>query len=297
MRSLSYQEADVFLLCFKLSDPISLHNARVKWAREIRQFRPDAPIVLCGCQGDIVSKADAEKALAVCCEIEAINYVETSAKLGEEVHEAFELCALAAIKNKRTSVNTNTNSSRGSKKKLNLSFSGSETSQMRHVEEDVFPDLHEIPAPFSPPRRRISQKSHRSSLGALKSPEMFTTSTAKSRSSAQLFIDQAPPPPPPSKGLIRRTSFRTQPPQVAPKTSTLQQALDLNMASTSLKSQGSTGSSSKASTDDTIPDTEDPELLNQLKFVSPKSGVFRPVETGKGASRRQKANSQNCNIM
>jgi len=26
-----------------------------------------------------------------------------------------------------------------------------------------------------------------------------------------------------------------------------------------------------------IPDTEDPELLSQLKFVSPKSGVFRPV--------------------
>merc|ERR1712029_586292 len=29
-------------------------------------------------------------------------------------------------------------------------------------------------------------------------------------------------------------------------------------------------------------DTDDPELLSQLKFVSPKSGVFRPVGSGSG---------------
>ena len=39
-----------------------------------------------------------EQALAICCEIEAVNYVETSAKADIEVHEAFEVCALAAIK-------------------------------------------------------------------------------------------------------------------------------------------------------------------------------------------------------
>ena len=59
----------------------------------------------------------------------------------------------------------------------------------------------------------------------------------------------------------------------------------------SLKSQGSTGSTgSKASTNSSVvqlldldperehvPDTEDPDLLNQLSFVSPKAGVYRPV--------------------
>ena len=64
----------------------------------------------------------------------------------------------------------------------------------------------------------------------------------------------------------------------------------------SLKSQGSTGSTgSKTSTnsssstggalsqvqlldlEENVPNTEDPELLNQLSFVSPKAGVYRPV--------------------
>lgn len=61
----------------------------------------------------------------------------------------------------------------------------------------------------------------------------------------------------------------------------------------SLKSQGSTGSTgSKTSTssstgaltqgqflelEENVPNTEDPELLNKLSFVSPKAGVYRPV--------------------
>lgn len=36
VRSLSYQEADVFLICYKISDPISLYNVKNKWIGEIR---------------------------------------------------------------------------------------------------------------------------------------------------------------------------------------------------------------------------------------------------------------------
>ena len=32
-------------------------------------------------------------------------------------------------------------------------------------------------------------------------------------------------------------------------------------------------------------DTEDPELLKKLDFVSPKAGVYRPVNPGKGTGR------------
>ena len=39
-----------------------------------------------------------EQALAICCEIGAVNYVETSAKCPDNNAEAFELAALAAIK-------------------------------------------------------------------------------------------------------------------------------------------------------------------------------------------------------
>lgn len=124
VRPLSYQEADVFLLCYKISDPISLYNVKNKWIRELRQRRPDVPVILCGCQSDLRSDpatlnhlsktgrtpVSSDQALAICCEIQAVNYVETSAKHpdGGSSHngEAFELCALAAIKHKNQSQNS-----------------------------------------------------------------------------------------------------------------------------------------------------------------------------------------------
>eukprot|EP00093_Oithona_nana_P012288 12288.XXX_509788_505627_1 [CDS] Oithona nana genome sequencing. len=115
VRPLSYQEADVFLLCYKISDPISLYNVKNKWIRELRKHRPDVPVILCGCQADLRSDpatlnhlsktgrtpVSSDQALAICCEIQAVNYVETSAKHPDNHNsEAFELCALAAIKHK-----------------------------------------------------------------------------------------------------------------------------------------------------------------------------------------------------
>ena len=120
VRPLSYQEADVFLLCYKISDPISLYNVKNKWIRELRKHRPDVPVILCGCQSDLrgdpatlnhLSKTgrtpvSSDQALAICCEIQAVNYVETSAKHPENHNiEAFELCALAAIKHKNNTLN------------------------------------------------------------------------------------------------------------------------------------------------------------------------------------------------
>ena len=118
VRSLAYHDANVFLLCYKISDPISLYNVKNKWVGEIRRHHPRAPVVLCGCQEDLredpltvahLSKTGRapvshEQALAICCEVGAVHYVETSARrpatkeLKDSVLEAFELCASAAIK-------------------------------------------------------------------------------------------------------------------------------------------------------------------------------------------------------
>ena len=48
--------------------------------------------------------------------------------------------------------------------------------------------------------------------------------------------------------------------------------------------------------DPDVPDTEDPELLRQLQFVSPKNGVFRPIKDVSvgGKNGRKK---QNCRMM
>ena len=127
IRSLSYHDAHVFLLCYKISDPISLYNIKNKWIVEIKKHRPDMPVILCGCQADLrkdpvtiahLSKTgrapvSREQALAICCEISAVNYVETSAKMdneGENLAEVFEVCALAGIKH-RNVINNNNGSS------------------------------------------------------------------------------------------------------------------------------------------------------------------------------------------
>ena len=129
VRSLAYHDANVFLLCFKISDPISLYNIKNKWIGEIRKHRPDAPIILCGCQVDLrndpftiahLSKTgrtpvSQELGLAICCEIEAVNYIETSARCpemcegGKNNLEAFELCALAAMKHNNAVASNNNN--------------------------------------------------------------------------------------------------------------------------------------------------------------------------------------------
>ena len=78
------------------------------WFQELRRHRPDAPpVILCGCGSDLrsdpatqarlaktgSSPVSPEQALAVCCEIGAVNYVETSSKdnSSDEVSEAFEV--------------------------------------------------------------------------------------------------------------------------------------------------------------------------------------------------------------
>ena len=55
------------------------------------------------------SPVSQEQGLAVCCQIEAVNYVETAASFDDDSHggggggvrEAFELCALAAMNHAR----------------------------------------------------------------------------------------------------------------------------------------------------------------------------------------------------
>merc|ERR1719228_1672908 len=99
--------------------------------------------------------------------------------------------------------------------------------------------------------------------------------------------------------LHQKTTAPPRPPiTVGPPVSRLQQLLppegknyESLKSHTSTHSQGSTGSKISTSTSSTsypgprdlgIPDTEDPQLLNNLDFVSPKAGVYRPVAQKQG---------------
>lgn len=287
VRSLSYAEADVFLVCYKISDPSTLYNVKNKWMPEIRRHRSNVPVILCGCQSDLrcdpevianLSKrgrapVSPEQALAICCDVGAANYVETSA-LTCEVIEAFEVAALAFMKTPfRTNSSHNSNSS-SIKTRLNLSCETSEFSahQIAQPQQNTSCELEDFFNPNSPMMsRRQRQTSH---------PQRASFS-AKTESSP-IGLKKA--------NLLRKTSFRSPPPQAPPiqHPPPPQNHETKAKAYESLKSHGSTGStgSSKNSTssssvlldlDENVPNTEDPELLNQLSFVSPKAGVYRPV--------------------
>ncbi|CAG2172521.1 unnamed protein product, partial [Oppiella nova] len=125
VRPLSYQNTDVFLICFHLGDWSSLQNVVNKWYPEIQQHSPAVPIILCGCQSDqrfsqqsyseinsvnnyslyslsptVDTKRKpvfSEEALAVSRQIGAITYVETTSLYNNRTaQEAFEVSALAA---------------------------------------------------------------------------------------------------------------------------------------------------------------------------------------------------------
>merc|ERR1711970_800759 len=82
-RTLVFREADVFLLCYRISDPSSLFSAINHWVPELRNHAPSTPILLVGCASDerngtgrtgaIVSS---QQALAMSQQVEAVMYVE-----------------------------------------------------------------------------------------------------------------------------------------------------------------------------------------------------------------------------
>jgi len=111
-RILAFREADVFLLCYKISDPSSLFSAINHWVPELSCHAPATPIVLVGCQSDLrtdrtvlqglanqgKAPVSSQQALAFSQQIEAVMYVETSAKAsGRGVASAMEVAALTSL--------------------------------------------------------------------------------------------------------------------------------------------------------------------------------------------------------
>jgi small GTP-binding protein len=53
VRPISYNKADVIIICFSLVDKDSLTNACTKWYKEVRLFGPKCPIILVGTKLDL----------------------------------------------------------------------------------------------------------------------------------------------------------------------------------------------------------------------------------------------------
>ena len=94
LRTLSYPNTDVFIICFSLVSQVSFDNVKVEWWPELAHYAPGVPIILVGTKKDlrnndssrgaqkkVVTRREGEKMARL---IGAASYQECSAYLDRE---------------------------------------------------------------------------------------------------------------------------------------------------------------------------------------------------------------------
>jgi len=115
LRPLSYANANVFLVCFSLVNPVSFENISAKWYPEVMHFCRDVPQILVGTKLD--ARADpalldklksqgqkpvtTEQGQELARKISAVKYMECSAKTGEGLKAVFDEAIKAVLFQKR----------------------------------------------------------------------------------------------------------------------------------------------------------------------------------------------------
>ncbi|KAI4881178.1 hypothetical protein NFI96_012861 [Prochilodus magdalenae] len=104
LRTISYPQTNVFIICFSISSPTSYENIRLKWYPEVSQHCPNVPFLLVGTKKDQREDPEVLKKLreqnltavtrqqgeALAREIKAVKYLECSALKQAGVKEVFE---------------------------------------------------------------------------------------------------------------------------------------------------------------------------------------------------------------
>eukprot|EP00029_Vermamoeba_vermiformis_P014449 TRINITY_DN9569_c0_g1_i1.p1 TRINITY_DN9569_c0_g1~~TRINITY_DN9569_c0_g1_i1.p1 ORF type:complete len:420 (-),score=39.25 TRINITY_DN9569_c0_g1_i1:43-1302(-) len=101
IRPLTFQQGEIFFICFSVVDRKSVENVSYKWLPEARHFCRDAQIILVGTKIDL-RKDPARKpegsvtfneGMALAEECGAYAYIETSAATGDNVKELLDMAA------------------------------------------------------------------------------------------------------------------------------------------------------------------------------------------------------------
>lgn len=111
IRTLTYCDADLFILCFSLVEPSSFENLSSRWLTELKHYRPQTPFMVVGTHFDIREKILHEesdratragsrkertfityrKAAKWAKKNNAVCYVECSSLSGEGVDDVFQM--------------------------------------------------------------------------------------------------------------------------------------------------------------------------------------------------------------
>ena len=111
LRPLSYPQTDVFLVCFSVVNPSSFENIKEKWIPEIRHHCPTVPCLIVGTQIDLRDNAaerdklskrkqkpiEFEQGEKLAKEMNAVKYVECSARNSEGLKNVFDEAIIAAL--------------------------------------------------------------------------------------------------------------------------------------------------------------------------------------------------------
>ncbi|XP_066516501.1 ras homolog family member Ga [Hoplias malabaricus] len=103
LRTISYPQTDVFIICFSIASPTSFENIKLKWYPEVSQHCPNVPFLLVGNKKDqredpdVLQKLKEQKLTpvtyqqgeALAREIKAVKYLECSALNQFGVKEVF----------------------------------------------------------------------------------------------------------------------------------------------------------------------------------------------------------------
>jgi Rho family, other len=119
LRSLSYDDSDLIMLCYSVDSPESLENVESKWVGEITEHCPSVKVVLIALKCDLREAQDEdagggdnppastkptigyEQGLEVARRINAMRYLECSAMRNRGVNEAFTEAARVAMSVKK----------------------------------------------------------------------------------------------------------------------------------------------------------------------------------------------------
>ncbi|KAM4603494.1 rho-related GTP-binding protein RhoH [Polymixia lowei] len=104
VRPMSYQQADVILICYSVANPNSLASVQNKWIAEVRQNLPRVPVLVVATQTDLremrpnrascISSADGRR---VAHEVRAKGYLECSSLSNRGVQQVFEYAVRTAV--------------------------------------------------------------------------------------------------------------------------------------------------------------------------------------------------------
>ncbi|KAA0717202.1 ras homolog gene family, member Gc [Triplophysa rosa] len=111
LRTLSYPQTHVFIICFSVTSPSSHANVRHKWHPEVCHHCPGVPVLLVGTKRDLradketleklkeqgMSPTTPQQGSALARSIGAVRYLECSALLQEGVREVFNEAVRAVL--------------------------------------------------------------------------------------------------------------------------------------------------------------------------------------------------------